>query len=82
MENKITEDQLKTIKDQQQKTANILNEVGYLESKKHAFLHELASLNETINEFKIELEKQYGSVNINLEDGTYTEVEKEEVENV
>ena len=33
---------------------------------------------------KSELENQYGAININVEDGTYTEIEKEEevLENV
>ena len=39
--NKITEEQLKTIKAHQTKTANILNEIGFLESRKHQFLHDL-----------------------------------------
>jgi len=84
--NKISEEQLKTIKEQQNKTATILNELGFLETRKHALLHEVAALNDTINDYKSELEKQYGRVNINLEDGTYTEIEedskKEVVENV
>ena len=29
-------------------------------------------------DFKKELEEEYGSININLEDGTYTPIEKEE----
>ena len=72
---KIKEEQLKTIQDQQTKTANILNEIGFLETKKHGLLHEIAALNDDINDFKVELEKEYGAVNINLEDGTYTVVE-------
>ena len=33
---------------------------------------------EGIEEFKKELEEEYGAVNINLEDGTYTEIKQEE----
>tara|TARA_Y100000389_G_C17036215_1_gene305874 strand:- start:249 stop:497 length:249 start_codon:yes stop_codon:yes gene_type:complete len=77
---KIKEEQLKTIVEQQNKTAGILNELGFLETKKHALLHEIASLNETISDYKGELEKEYGRVNINLEDGTYTEITEEELE--
>ena len=72
---KIKEEQLKKIQDQQTKTANILNEIGFLETKKHGLLHEIAALNDDVNDFKVELEKEYGAVNINLEDGTYTVVE-------
>ena len=75
---KIKEEQLKKIQEQQAAVTKILNEVGYLEANKHGLLHELAGVNEGIEEFKKELEEEYGAVNINLEDGTYTEVENEE----
>ncbi len=49
-------------------------------------LHEVALINQEAEELKQELEKSYGQVNINLEDGSYTKIEKEaeelEVENV
>ena len=75
---KIKEDQLKKIQEQQAAVTKILNEVGYLEANKHGLLHELAGVNESIEEFKKELEEEYGAVNINLEDGTYTEIKQEE----
>ena len=75
---KIKEEQLTTIKEQQEKINSILHQLGYLESQKHGLLHELASVNQDVEEFKKVLEKEYGAVNINLEDGTYTEIEQEE----
>ena len=77
---KIKEDQLKKIQEQQAAVTKILNEVGYLEANKHGLLHELAGVNQEIENFKGELEKEYGAVNINLEDGTYAAIEKEEEE--
>ena len=77
--NKIKEEQLNTIKDQATKTNHILNEVGYLESKKHQMLHDLAQLNEEINKYKEDLEKEYGQVTINLEDGSYEDIKPEEI---
>ena len=77
---KIKEDQLKKIQEQQAAVTKILNEVGYLEANKHGLLHELAGVNQQIEDFKGELEKEYGAVNINLEDGTYKAIEKEEEE--
>lgn len=77
---KIKEEQLKKIQEQQGKVSKILNEVGYLEANKHGLLHELAEINKQVEEFKGELEKEYGQVNINLEDGSYTEIKKEELE--
>jgi len=77
---KIKEDQLKKIQEQQAAVTKILNEVGYLEANKHGLLHELAGVNQDIEDFKGELEKEYGAININLEDGTYAAIEKEEEE--
>ncbi len=83
---KIKEDQLKKIQEQQENLQKLLSNIGAVESQKHAMLHELALINSEIEEFKKELEKEYGQVNINLEDGSYTKIEKEaeelEVENV
>ena len=78
MENKITEEQLKNIQDQQTELNSILHELGLLESQKHALLHKIADVNEDVETLKKELEKQYGAVNINVEDGTYTNIENEE----
>ena len=77
---KIKEEQLKKIQEQQAAVNKILNEVGYLEANKHGLLHELAGVNENIEGFKKELEEEYGQVNINLEDGSYTEIKEEELE--
>jgi len=79
---KIKEEQLKKIQEQQAAVNKILNEVGYLEANKHGLLHELAGVNESIEGFKKELEEEYGAVNINLEDGTYTEIKEEELADV
>ena len=75
---KIEKEELQKIKDQQMKTATILNEIGYLESRKHQLLHDVADLNDIVNQTKRELTEKYGDVNINLEDGTYTPIEKKE----
>ena len=77
---KIKEEQLKKIQEQQAAVTKILNEVGYLEANKHGLLHELAGVNQDIEDFKGELEKEYGAININLENGTYAVIEKEEEE--
>lgn len=75
---KIKEEQLKTIQDQQTKIGNILSQIGVLETQKHSFLHDIAALNDEINTFKSELEKEYGAVEINLEDGECTPIKTQE----
>jgi len=77
MANKVTAEELKTIKDQQTELGTVINQIGQLEASKHAMLHKIAGINESIEETKKELETKYGSVNISLEDGSYTEIEKE-----
>lgn len=74
---KIKEEQLKTVQEQQTKLNNILSQIGIIETNKHGLLHEIAGLNKEIEDYKAVLEKEYGAVNINLENGTYTEIEEE-----
>ena len=76
---KIKEEQLNTIREQQAKINDLVNQVGILEANKHGVLHEMATVNQEINEYKKELEKEYGSININVEDGSYTVLEQEDV---
>jgi predicted nucleic acid-binding Zn-ribbon protein len=83
MENKITDEQLKTIQDQQQQLNKLITDIGFMETQKHALLHEIAQVNKEVEHVKEILEKEYGAININLETGTYTDIEvPEEVANV
>ena len=75
-ENKVTEKELKEIQDLQANLYKLTTDIGVLETQKHAVLHELAGVNEKQEELKKVLEEKYGSININLEDGTF-EVQKE-----
>jgi hypothetical protein len=74
--NKITDEQLSTIVNQQKEMSALLSNIGLLESQKHGFLHQIAEVNKKVEEFKLELQRQYGNVNINIEDGSYTLIEK------
>ena len=73
----ITKEQLEKVVAQQKDLNGILTNLGILETQKHSLLHKIADLNKEIEEFKFELEQEYGPVNINLEDGSYTEIEKQ-----
>ena len=74
---KIKEEQLNKIKDQQEKLNELIYNIGLLESQKHGLLHEIAKVNVEVEEYKQELEEEYGAININLEDGTYTKIEED-----
>ena len=74
---KIKDDQLTKVRGQQTKLNELLNQMGYLEAQKHGLLHEFANLNKEVEDYKKELEAEYGQVNINLETGEYTELNKD-----
>ena len=76
-EKKLTKKELKAISDSQNNLHRVTTNVGILETQKHALLHEIAGVNQKIEEIKKELEEKYGPININLEDGTFETVEKE-----
>ncbi len=78
MSNKITKEELEKVVGQQKKINEILTNIGVLETQKHSLLHNISTINKDMEEMKTDLEGKYGSININLEDGTYTKIEKEE----
>jgi hypothetical protein len=78
--NKISEEQLTKVRDQQQKLNEGLRTLGVLDVQKQNLRNQIEGVSKEIEETKAELEKEYGQVNINLEDGTYSEIEKEDAE--
>jgi len=77
MSKKITEDQLKKIQKLQQTLSKHVTDLGALEVNKSVILAEFHKANKETEDYKKELEKEYGSVNINLADGTYEEIVEE-----
>lgn len=75
---KITEEQLKRINEDQDNLIKLVNQIGLIETQKHGLLHEVAGVNRRVEEFKSELEKEYGPINIDLETGKYEVISKEE----
>ena len=73
---KIKEEELKLIQEQQKKLNELVHNIGLLESQKHGLLHEIAGVNKEIEDYKEVLEAEYGAINIDLEDGTYTKIEE------
>tara|TARA_Y100000996_G_C21974706_1_gene417941 strand:- start:203 stop:445 length:243 start_codon:yes stop_codon:yes gene_type:complete len=77
---KITEEQLEIIVKHQEELGAILNNIGVLETQKHALLHKVAEVNEELEKYKAALEEEYGKINIDLKTGEYTEIKEEETE--
>jgi len=66
---KITDEQLKKVQD----TVNNLNrsqlEIGSMELKKHEMMHQIAGLRDELTALQGEFEKEYGTFDINIQDG-------------
>ena len=67
---KITDEQLKKVQD----TVNNLNrsqlEIGSMEIKKHEMMHQVAGLRDGLTVLQKDFEKEYGTFDINIQDGT------------
>ena len=67
---KITDEQLKEV----QSVINDINraqlEIGTNETKKHNILHHISVLQEKLGEKQVVFEKEYGTADINIQDGT------------
>jgi hypothetical protein len=75
--NKIKEEELELIKEQQKSLRELTQNIGLIVTQKHAMLHEVAEVNKQIEDYKQILESDYGQININLLDGSYTSIEEE-----
>ena len=66
---KITEDQLKKV----QESVNNLNrsqlEIGSIEVRKHEMMHQVAGLRDELKVLQDEFEKDYGTFDVNIQDG-------------
>jgi len=74
----VRKEELEKILSQQKDLGALLTNLGVLETQKHSLLHKVADLNKDIEEFKSVLESEYGAININLEDGSYEDIENNE----
>jgi len=80
MEHKITAEELKLIQENQRKMTQALSQVGVLETQKHGLIAQIQEFNKEVEDNKKVLEEKYGAISINLEDGSFEEIKKEEVE--
>lgn len=75
---KITAEELTKIVTEQSSIDNALRDIGLLETQKHSMLLNLTELSKTSNETKAALEAKYGAVAIELSDGSFKEINKED----
>ena len=67
---KITDEQLKKVQGLISSVNKLQIEVGIMESRKHNALHNIAGINDQLTLLQGEFEKDYGTFDINIEDGT------------
>ena len=76
---KITDEQLKKVQD----TVNNINraqlEIGSMELKKHEIMHNISSLRDDLTVLQTEFVKDYGTFDINIQDGMINYPENGEV---
>jgi hypothetical protein len=77
---KITKEQLEVVSKQQDALSGFLRSLGVLDVQKQNLHGKIVEVSKEIEATKKELEDEYGQVNIDLTDGTYTDIEKEDAE--
>ncbi len=74
---KITKEELEVVTSIKKELDGVVSEIGILETQKHALLHKVAEVNESLAKEKKSLEEAYGKISIDLETGEYTEITEE-----
>ena len=67
---KITDEQLKKVQTNVNAINRVQIEIGSLEIKKHEMMHSVAGLRDQLTLLQTEFEKEYGTFDINIQDGT------------
>ena len=65
----ISDEHLKKIQDQVNRINKFQLEIGIVESRKHSLLHQVGAIQNEIAETQDELEKEYGTADVNIETG-------------
>ena len=67
---KVTDEQLKNIQSIVDRINNAQMNIGQLESRKHQLLHLIAGTNDELTLMQSKLQEEYGTNDINIQDGT------------
>ena len=67
---KVTDAQLSRIKNIVDRINNAQMNIGQLEARKHQLLHGIAGTNDELALLQDELQKEYGTNDVNIQDGT------------
>ena len=67
---KITPEQLAEVQGLVSNINRAQMEIGSLETRKHQMLHSISTIQESLVELQAKFEKEYGTIDINIQDGT------------
>jgi len=67
---KITPEQLAEVQSLVSNINRAQMEIGSLETRKHQMLHSISTIQESLVELQAKFEKEYGTIDINIQDGT------------
>ena len=76
---KVTDEQLKKVQDSVNNINRAQLEIGAMELKKHEMMHHIAGLRDGLTLLQSEFEKEYGTFDINIQDGIINYPENGEV---
>jgi hypothetical protein len=74
---KLSKDELKVFREQEEKKQAILHDLGLLQTQSHTLSHMFAELAMQQETHKKELEDKYGKISIDLNDGTFQIIDDE-----
>ena len=69
---KITEQQLAEVQSSIKTIENLTKDIGNMEIRKYALMKAMESVHTRLEGVRVKLEEEYGTDNINLQDGTIT----------
>ena len=72
---KVNEQELAQLQSSIKTIDSLTNEVGSIEVRKHSLMRAMESIHSRLEALRVKLEKEYGTDNINLQDGTITYAE-------
>jgi|TARA_R100000329_G_scaffold42607_4_gene39655 hypothetical protein len=78
---KIEDQELEKIKSFEQKIISVKQELGNIEINKDLLKNAFTTVMQEYDNLRKELEEKYGKVNINISDGSYEEIKKDEQSN-
>ena len=67
---KISDEHLQEVKGVINEINKFQLDLGMLETKKHGVLHHISTLQEKVGDIQVKFEKEYGTSDVNIQDGT------------